>query len=199
MRKGPRQDRAQQTVEAILRATAHILVRYGYEGANTNRIAGEAGVSIGSLYQYFPNKESLVAALIERHCEQMWQVTLEGLASAMAMPVPQAAAKVIGAILAAHGVEPKLHKVLREQVPRVGKLGMMEELTTRCAELVKAYLEAHREEILPRDIPTAAWIVVQTVEALAHASLGHPELQDEITALVVRYLQGSPLRVQAAG
>jgi AcrR family transcriptional regulator len=65
-RKLPTQDRSKQLVDSLLSATAKILVRLGYEGLTTNRVAEEAGVSVGSLYQYFPNKESLIAALIQR-------------------------------------------------------------------------------------------------------------------------------------
>src|SRR5665213_2578909 len=70
-RKEPRQVRSLATVEAILLATARILTRDGYDHASTNKIADEAGVSVGSLYQYFPSKESLVAALIDRHLLRM--------------------------------------------------------------------------------------------------------------------------------
>jgi len=56
-RKLPQQDRSKVTVEAILTAAAHILTEHGYDNTSTNRIAERAGVSIGSLYQYFPNKE----------------------------------------------------------------------------------------------------------------------------------------------
>jgi AcrR family transcriptional regulator len=181
-------------VEVILRATAHILVRHGYEGANTNRIAEEAGVSIGSLYQYFPNKEALVAALVERHCEQMWRFTLEHTASVVDLPVERAVREVIGALFAAHAVEPRLHKVLQEQVPRVGKMGLINDLNERCVELVRGYLDARRGEILPHDRKLAAFVIVHTIEALSHAALDKPEyllsgkLVDETTALVVRYL-----------
>ena len=68
-RKRPTQRRARATVDAILLAAAHILKTEGGEHASTNRIAELAGVSIGSLYQYFPNKESVIAALRERHAE----------------------------------------------------------------------------------------------------------------------------------
>ena len=66
--------RAQATVDAILAAAAQILVKHGYEGTNTNRIAEAAGVSVGSLYQYFPNKESIVVALMERHADEVWSI-----------------------------------------------------------------------------------------------------------------------------
>ena len=70
-RKVPRQERSRSTVEALLEATARVLIREGYEGATTIRIAGESGYGVGSLYDYFPNKDALVAALIERHAEEM--------------------------------------------------------------------------------------------------------------------------------
>ena len=66
-RKSASQKRSRLTVDALLEATTRVLVKEGYDKATTNRIAAVAGVSIGSLYQYFPGKEALVAAVIERH------------------------------------------------------------------------------------------------------------------------------------
>ena len=57
-----------------MEATARILIKEGYDQASTNKIAAVAGVSIGSLYQYFPSKEALVAAVIERHTQELSQV-----------------------------------------------------------------------------------------------------------------------------
>lgn len=65
-RKQPLQARAQKTVEAIIEATARILENHGHDGFTTNAVAERAGVSIGTLYQYFPNKEALLGALIAR-------------------------------------------------------------------------------------------------------------------------------------
>ena len=70
-RKRPRQARSKATVDTILDATTRVLVKQGFDGLSTNAVAAAAGVSIGSLYQYFPNKEALVLALIERHMEEM--------------------------------------------------------------------------------------------------------------------------------
>mgnify|MGYP003597153915 FL=1 len=66
-RKEPKQSRARVTVEAILEATAHILTEGGYDALTTNHVAKRAGVSIGSLYQYYPSKEALVGELMDRH------------------------------------------------------------------------------------------------------------------------------------
>jgi len=70
-RKTPRQIRAQATVEAILEASAHILVDFGHGALTTNKIAERAGVSIGSLYQYFPNKEAVMTELIRHKRSRM--------------------------------------------------------------------------------------------------------------------------------
>ena len=66
-RKSASQERSRSTVDALLEATTRILIKEGYDRASTNRIAEVAGVSIGSLYQYFPSKEALVAAVVDRH------------------------------------------------------------------------------------------------------------------------------------
>lgn len=70
-RKNPRQERAQATVASILEASAHILVEHGHGALNTNQIAMRAGVSVGSLYQYFPNKEAIMTELIRQKRERM--------------------------------------------------------------------------------------------------------------------------------
>lgn len=71
LRKAPAQERATATFDAILDAAAHILRDGGAGALSTNRIAARAGVSIGSLYQYFPNKQAIARALIERHVKRI--------------------------------------------------------------------------------------------------------------------------------
>ncbi len=81
MRKSPTQARAEHTVDAILEAAAQILQSDGEEKLNTNRIAERAGFSIGTLYQYFADKEAIIAALAEREREKVLATIVKALSS----------------------------------------------------------------------------------------------------------------------
>src|SRR5580658_10125349 len=89
-RKKPRQGRSLATVDAILDATARVLCTTGYDRASTNRIALAAGVSVGSLYQYFPSKEALVAALAARHMAAMTALVTAKLSEVAKAPMADA-------------------------------------------------------------------------------------------------------------
>src|SRR5271163_826425 len=119
-RKPASQERSRVTVDALLEATARVLTKEGYDGASTNKIAAVAGVSIGSLYQYFPSKEALVAAVIDRHMHEMMQAVRGALAKVATRPIEVAARELVSVMLDAHRVNPKLHRVLAEQTPRTG-------------------------------------------------------------------------------
>jgi AcrR family transcriptional regulator len=198
-RKSASQERSRATVDALLEATARVLLKEGYDRASTNRIAEVAGVSIGSLYQYFPSKEALVAAVIDRHTREISEATRNVLVKAAAHPIEVAAREFVSAGIDGHRVNPRLHGVLAEQIPRVGRLENIEANVREGYALVRGYLEAHREEIDVADLDLAAFVLVTVVEALTHAAvLRRPDILsgekarqfvDDVTRLVVRYLQ----------
>jgi AcrR family transcriptional regulator len=179
------------------------LVRDGFDRASTNRIAEEAGVSIGSLYQYFPGKEALVVAVIERHNREIMQVARDAVVEAEGLPLEVAARGIIAAAIEAHRVDPDLHRVLAEQVPRVGRLEDIDAVERYARTFVRSYLEAHREEIDVADLDLAAFVLTTTVESLTHNAVLHrPEVLadgqagafvDEITGLLLRYLRAPAL------
>src|SRR5882757_2789536 len=94
-RKHASQNRSRATVDALIEATARILVREGFDKASTNRVAEQAGVSVGSLYQYFPGKEALVAAVIDRHNQELMQVVRGALAEVATLPMEQGVRKLV--------------------------------------------------------------------------------------------------------
>jgi AcrR family transcriptional regulator len=199
-RKEASQERSRATVDALVEATARILVREGFDHASTNRIAEVAGVSVGSLYQYFPGKEALVAAVIERHSREIMDVVRGELAQAANQPVAQGVRTLVTAAVKAHRLDPKLHRVLAEQIPRVGKLEKVETFNRENYALFKAYLESRRAEIRAADLELAAFVCVTSIEALTHTAVLHhadrlsdeamDALVDEATRLVTGYLLG---------
>ena len=200
-RKLASQERSRATVDALLEATARVLLKEGYDRASTNRIAEVAGVSIGSLYQYFPSKEALVAAIIDRHMQEISEVTRDALVKAAALPIEAAAREFVSVAIEGHRVNPELHGVLAEQIPRVGRLENIEANVREGYALVRGYLEVHRDEIDVADLDLAAFVLVTVVEALTHAAvLRRPDILsdekaerfvDDVTRLVVRYLRAS--------
>jgi AcrR family transcriptional regulator len=198
-RKSAVQKRSRVTVNSLLEATARILVREGFDKASTNRIAEVAGVSVGSLYQYFPSKEALVAALIDRHNQEVMQAVQGELAEAVNLPMEQAVRKLVAVAVKAHRIDPKLHRVLAEQIPRVGRLENAATFNRQNYALFAAYLERHRDEIRAVDLGLAAFVCVTSIEALTHTAVLHHKmvsdeavhaLVEEATRLVVGYLTG---------
>lgn len=208
-RKSASQRRSRLTVDALVEATARVLIKEGYDRASTNKIAAVAGVSIGSLYQYFPSKEGLVAAVIERHTRELSQVVLKALDKVAACPIEIAARELVTAAIDAHRVNPKLHRVLAEEVPRTGRLENIDAVERNARTLFRGYLEAHRGEIDVADLDLAAFVLATTVEALTHSAvLRRPDILaegkaadfvDEVTGLVLRYLRTSSPRRRGAG
>ncbi len=201
-RKLASQRRSRLTVDALVEATARVLIKDGYDRASTNKIAARAGVSIGSLYQYFPSKEALVAAVIERHTQELSQVVRNALLKVAARPIEIGVRELVAAAIDAHRLDPKLHRVLAEEAPRTGRLENIEAVERYAHGFLRDYLEAHRSEIDVADLDLAAFVLVTTVEALTHSAvLRRPDILadekagafiEEVTRLVLQYLRTSP-------
>jgi AcrR family transcriptional regulator len=187
-------------VNALVEATARILVKEGFDKASTNHVAEVAGVSVGSLYQYFPGKEALVAAVIERHNEEITRTVRRELADIATQPLAQGVRKLILVAVKAHRIDAKLHRVLAEQIPRVGKLEKVEAFSSRNFTLFRDYLESRRDEVGALDLDLASFVSVTSIEALTHNAVLHharmlsdeamDALVDEATRLIVGYLKG---------
>lgn len=174
-RKQPAQARSRATVEAILEGAIRVLVRDGFDGANTTRIAEAAGVSVGSLYQYFPSKEAVVAALIERHADELLRVFDALMPRIADLPVRDALPHIVDAAVDAYRIAPELHRVLNEQVPRVGQMAQIERVSQGIAKQLTGYLARHRDEIgSDRDPSLIAMIIEASVETVVHRAVKGP-------------------------
>lgn len=189
-RRRPRQQRAHATIDAIVTAAECVVAREGKRGATTNRIAERAGVSIGSLYQYFPNKQALIEVLQHRERDCFDARIDQGIAALTTLPLRDALAGLVEFLIAQHRERLPLHNALAAEEP-----GFHEEIETRWLPLVVQYLEGRRDELRVTDLALSGRIVLDVVEALTHGvALRSPELLDdpryaaELTDLVHRYL-----------
>jgi len=201
-RKVPEQERSRATVDIIVEAAAHILVKDGYDAFTTNRVAEKAGVSIGSLYQYFPNKEALLSELMRRHVALIERGVEEMAVLARTVPLAQAIRIGIEQNVRSHLIDPDLHRVLSEEVPRLGHLDWKAEFAQRMHARVRAMLEARRDEIVVKDLDLAAYIGTRTVEAVVHNAVAEfprglqsGALAEDLTRMLVGYLTGRPAAV----
>jgi AcrR family transcriptional regulator len=178
-RKFPRQERSKIAVEAILEATTRILTEEGYDKANTNRIAERAGVSIGSLYQYFPNKESLITALMVKHSNEMIALVESKLTDFYDSTLEIGISEIVKAVIAAHAIDPKLHQVLNEEIPESERSQQMHKAEERIVKLLQAYLSRWRDSpndrlaecVCPENIDMTVFILSRTVESLCHSAV----------------------------
>ena len=196
IRKEPRQSRAKETVEVLLTAAARILTSEGFEALTTNRVATVAGVSVGSLYQYFPNKEALVRALCERHTrgvrdrirarfEEAWEGPHEALSRA-----------VIHGMVEIRRHQPKLHQELLRLAPAVGGLQELHAVEQEIEALLARYIASRPKEFGTADPALRAFIVCHAVQACVHGAvlekpnwLKDDRLVEELVAMVTRYLR----------
>nr|WP_174507108.1 TetR/AcrR family transcriptional regulator [Acinetobacter sp. Marseille-Q1620] len=192
-RKLPIQGRAKTTVEAILQSTAHILVQKGYEGLTTNLVAEIAGVSIGSLYQYFPNKEALIAALHSRHSLHIHALLKEMIRFDQAYSLSEHIEQVVDAVILAHAYEPELHGILEKEFSFFDEID--NEDKQGIEHIIYKLIEQHKNEIKSKNKDLDCWIVLKMLESLVHSAvidppekLTQPELRNAIIHAICAYL-----------
>ncbi|WP_145618574.1 TetR/AcrR family transcriptional regulator [Nitrospirillum bahiense] len=188
-RKSPTQARAAETVRIILEAAARILETRGLEGFNTNAVAERAGVSVGSLYQYFPGKDALTAALIERDGEML----RTDVAAAAVLPDPRDALSGMIAAAVAHQMRrPALARLLDAQETRL-PLGPAQH--DRVTELQALLAQVLARTPLPAGLApeTAQADIFAMVRAMTDSAgergeTNAPDLQKRIGRAVLGYL-----------
>jgi AcrR family transcriptional regulator len=168
-RKVPGQARSQETVNVILEAGAHILESGGLQGFNTNAVAARAGVSIGSLYQYFPNKDAILRALIGSFEEALHDALLEAVQAGRGEQMKPRLRLIVRALVIAHYRRPRLNRVLEAEEERLGKAAEDSAFHTVVLQL----LRDHRNELaVPASGSTARVVmaILRTVVDLGLAS-----------------------------
>ena len=178
-------------------AAAQVFRRQGYAASTTDRIAERAGVSVGSIYQYFPNKDAVLVALAERHIDTGFRIVRELLAEALleVPPIEALLRRFITAMIALHEHEPELHRLLFEEAPLPSSVRRrLRKRENEFAGEVRALLEAH-PEVHMHDPKTTAYMLVHSVDALVHNFILHPpdgietnQLSEELVRMLLRHL-----------
>ncbi|MET9266722.1 TetR/AcrR family transcriptional regulator [Amycolatopsis sp. NPDC004079] len=189
-RKEPQQVRGELTRQRILTAAAQIFAEMGYAAGTTNRIAERARVSIGSLYQYYPNKDAILVALASQHLDAGAE-TLRRHRETAGPPesLDGALRELVHVAIQNHLDDPQLLRVMAEQAPRSAELL---EQVARYEEERVAYVRGLLEPEVS-NVDMAARIIVNTVELLVHKMIAGPEpldlpvFEDELVAMLTRY------------
>lgn len=195
-RKQPRQARSQVTVEVLLDATAILLVAEGFAGTTTTRVAEKAGVSIGSLYQYFPNRESLVRAVARRRDSAAQRQARLALDEAHGERLGTVLTRSLKAVLAFHGSDLPLHQVLVQEAPRLGAMEWVTDADAHRYTITRRMLWHHRHDLRPGVDPDIAAFLVPNMIGAAVAStvLARPAafasgaLERELTDMMQAYM-----------
>ena len=193
-RKSPRQSRSRATVDAILVAAAHLLRTLGRERTTTNRIAKVAGVSVGSVYQYFPNKEAIWDELRSRHDHFFESEVRDGIDEVHEWSFREAVEAMIERMVAVHALDGPLHQeIYRAEDPYDG------DREREYRGHLQAFFEENACRLRPIGDPElAAFVMVRALTELVHGvalrepeRLRHPDYARELTELLVRYC-GAP-------
>lgn len=180
-----------ELVAKLLEATAQVLGEVGLEATSTNKIAARAGVAIGSIYQYFPNKEALIDALLDDRLHRLAALTAAQMHAMSATAYPEAAEAMLRAAVSFCEAEPELTAMLaaRTAMPRPGSRDR--ELYQRGHDIARAYLLAHADDLGVSDIELAATISTRVVATFAPwiaLSVTNVHDRDRFISEVVRML-----------
>ena len=194
-RRQPTQRRARQTVEAVLDAVVRILKRKGIKAVTTNRVAEVAGISIGSVYQYFPDKRAIFVAVHERHIQQIDRMVESKLFEHAESSLEDLIRAMFEAMIDAHAPDPELYELLMTEVPH--RADGTKEFTVRLHSAFRLAIASRAHELKPgRDLDKVVFVVTHMVDSLSHGavlrrppSVSLSDAKEEAVRAVLAYLR----------
>jgi AcrR family transcriptional regulator len=190
-RRKAKQDRARETVAIVLEAAARVLLDQGYALATTNRIAKKAGVSVGTLYEYFADKEEVFDALIQRELKSI-VAALGSRELNPDSPVDEKISQLVLAGMDAMRFGPELFRSL-EQVPNASFRRHLAQARQIVLKSIKQLLEENRDQLRVTDLDLAAFMIVSAAEGVganATSEFFGERLARELAVLLKVYLTG---------
>ncbi|MEL6342641.1 MAG: TetR/AcrR family transcriptional regulator [Myxococcota bacterium] len=195
MRKEPRQARSRALVQSLIDATARVLTEEGYQAANTNRIAEVAGVSVGSLYQYFPGKDALVFAVAREQSERRRALLVQAMTTTgLDGDIRAMVQAFVHGMIRAYAETAPIQRALTEQMLHLG-LDHYQRLRMDFEQLLTGWLALNRHRVRLRDLGSASFVLFMSVEMTVRGALlfepsrlHDPALEAELVDMIVRYL-----------
>jgi len=194
-RRTPKQRRSTETRGAIVEAAARVFAELGLERATIARIAEVAGVSPGSMYQYFASKDALIVAILERETETQQRMLIELASRLGTEDLPALVRAFVGESLVQLESKRALNRVLLHEVPRLSGLAISHSIDVAAARSVRLLFELGRSRLVPRDLDLAALLVVRAFRYTTIALLEEPlpddrraAFVDELSDLLLAYL-----------
>lgn len=190
-RKSPTQARSRATVERIVDAATRVLTQDGYHRASTNRIAAEAGVSPGSLYQYFSSKDEIVAAVIGRVVEGFAESISPALRQAAGEAPPEATRTVLEAVLAHLEPRAALLDAFVDRVPAEAYEEALGQLRARVSDVLFHLLAAQRPHLRHDDLDRMTWMSLTVVQNLTvrfvidHPPISRDDFLEDLTGILL--------------
>lgn len=188
-RRRPKQQRSRATADVILDAAAHVLLREGYAGATTNRIAERAGVSVGSIYQYFADKNAIFEAVVGRYFDAVLR-EMRGDPVVSSRPLGETLHRLVAIALRTWPRGPEILRIL-EQVPNAAFRARSRRARAELHALLRAVVTPHRAELRVADVDAALSLVVGAAEGMLYEISAHADIEGvaaEIATMFCRYL-----------
>jgi AcrR family transcriptional regulator len=194
-RKSPVQARSSASVEAILKATIQVLLKVGKERLTTTRVAARAGVSVGTLYQYFPNKGALLRAALQRHLDEIGTVIETVCREQAGASLEKMATTLVTSFLEAKMKDPKASVALYLVSSDVDGARITRETGQKVSRAIRSMLASARDE-LKRDPELASMMLQGAMNGVsrrllesASPEVDYERLRDELVFLACGYLR----------
>jgi len=165
-RREPKQQRSRQTVDDVLEAVGLVVKRHGTEAITTNRIAEAAGVSVGSLYQYFPDKRAIFSAIHDRHVDDVRQVIEQTMAGCASAPLEDFTRDLVHGLVKVHADGAELHEIVSSAVPE-SALGFRNALHQTFAQILSP---ADHNRYSLDETERMLFVLPRMVESLVHGA-----------------------------
>jgi AcrR family transcriptional regulator len=162
--RAPKQERSRQTVEAVLEGVQRVLQRYGAGAITTNRVAEAAGVSIGSLYQYFPDKQAIFLALHDRHVDEVRHLMERTMSDCAVASFEELTRELVDGLANVHSRDGELHELASAAVPRSAD-GFKRALKATFEQVLSP---AEQDRYTSNEAERMLFVLPQMVEALVH-------------------------------